>query len=125
MRLATFQAPGQDGPQAGIVDGDRVRAFGGPDGVRQALAIGEAPAPSGDEWALDEVTLLAPVPPLQLAAHQDPYLEQSDSPFVAASVPPTAPNARTGELTPPGARVSARRNSSSLRSRLTVTAVLP
>ena len=62
MRLATFQAPGQDGPQAGIVDGDRVRAFGGPDGVRQALAIGEAPAPSGDEWALDEVTLLAPVP---------------------------------------------------------------
>jgi len=35
--------------------------------------------------------LLAPVPPLQLAAHQDPYLEQSDSPFVAASVPPTAP----------------------------------
>ena len=35
--------------------------------------------------------LVTPVPPAQLAAHQDPYLQQSDSPFVAASVPPTAP----------------------------------
>jgi acylpyruvate hydrolase len=62
MRLATFQAPGTDEPIAGIVDGDRVRAFGGPDGVREALAVGQAPAPSGGEWPLDEVTLLAPVP---------------------------------------------------------------
>ena len=62
MELATFQAPGSDEPIAGIVDGDRVRAFGGPDGVREALAAGEAPAPSGGEWPLDEVTLLAPVP---------------------------------------------------------------
>jgi acylpyruvate hydrolase len=62
MRLATFQAPGQNGPLAGVVDGDRVRAFGGPDGVRQALAAGEVPEATGGDWALDEVTLLAPVP---------------------------------------------------------------
>jgi 2-keto-4-pentenoate hydratase/2-oxohepta-3-ene-1,7-dioic acid hydratase in catechol pathway len=61
MKLATFQAPGQDGPLAGIVDGDRIRAFGGPDGVREALAAGAAPDPDGGEWGLDEVTLLAPV----------------------------------------------------------------
>jgi len=62
MKLATFQAPGEDGPLAGIVDGDRIRAFGGPDAVREALASVEAPVATGDEWALDQVTLLAPVP---------------------------------------------------------------
>jgi acylpyruvate hydrolase len=62
MKLATFQAPGQDGPLAGIVDGDRVRAFGGPDGVREVLAAGAAPAPTGADWTLGEVTLLPPVP---------------------------------------------------------------
>src|ERR1700733_11004283 len=61
MKLATFQAPGQDGPLAGIVEGDRIRAFGGPDGVREALAAGDVPALTGRDWALDEVTLLAPV----------------------------------------------------------------
>jgi acylpyruvate hydrolase len=62
MKLATFQAPGHDGPLSGIVEDGRVRAFGGADGVREALAAGEAPAPAGGDWALDEVTLLAPVP---------------------------------------------------------------
>jgi acylpyruvate hydrolase len=61
MRLATFQAPGRDDPLSGVVDSDRVRAFGGPDGVREVLAAGEVPAPTGGDWALDEVTLLAPV----------------------------------------------------------------
>jgi acylpyruvate hydrolase len=62
MKLATFTAPGQDGPLAGIVDGDRIRAFGGPDGVREALVAGAVPEANGGDWALDEVTLLAPVP---------------------------------------------------------------
>jgi acylpyruvate hydrolase len=62
MKLATFDAPGHDEPLSGIVEGDRVRSFGGADGVREALASGEAPAPTGGDWALDEVTLLAPVP---------------------------------------------------------------
>ena len=62
MKLATFHAPGQDTPLAGLVDGDRIRAFGGPDGVRETLASGETPTATGADWALDEVTLLAPVP---------------------------------------------------------------
>jgi acylpyruvate hydrolase len=62
MKLATFQAPGRDEPLSGIVEDDRVRAFGGPDGVREALAAGATPDPTGGDWALDEVTLLAPVP---------------------------------------------------------------
>jgi acylpyruvate hydrolase len=61
MKLATFQAPGHDDPLSGIVQDGRIRAFGGADGVREALASGGTPTPSGDEWALDEVTLLAPV----------------------------------------------------------------
>ena len=62
MRLATFQAPGHDHPLSGIVEGDQIRAFGDADGVRDVLASGETPAPSGEEWSLDEVTLLAPIP---------------------------------------------------------------
>jgi 2-keto-4-pentenoate hydratase/2-oxohepta-3-ene-1,7-dioic acid hydratase in catechol pathway len=62
MRLATFNVPGSDAPRSGLVEGDRIRSFGGADGVREALASGETPAPDGAEWALSEVTLLAPVP---------------------------------------------------------------
>jgi acylpyruvate hydrolase len=62
MKLATFTVPGSDEPRAGLVAGDRVRSFGGADGVRDALASGRTPAPDGGDWALDEVTLLAPVP---------------------------------------------------------------
>jgi 2-keto-4-pentenoate hydratase/2-oxohepta-3-ene-1,7-dioic acid hydratase in catechol pathway len=62
MKLTTFTAPGHDGPLAGIVDGDHVRAFGGPDGVRAALAAGTVPEPSRGEWPLADVTLLAPIP---------------------------------------------------------------
>jgi acylpyruvate hydrolase len=62
MRLATFQAPGHDDPMSGIVEGDRIQAFGGADGVREALTTGETPTPAGCQWPLDEVTLLAPVP---------------------------------------------------------------
>src|ERR1700744_3071205 len=64
MKLATFVAPGSDEPHSGLVDGDRVRSFGGPDGVREVLAAGAsvAPALDGGEWALSEGTLLAPVP---------------------------------------------------------------
>jgi acylpyruvate hydrolase len=62
MRLATFQAPGHDDPMSGIVEGDRIKAFGGADGVREALTTGETPTPAGCQWPLDEVTLLAPVP---------------------------------------------------------------
>ena len=65
MKLATFLAPGREGPLAGSVVGDQVVAFG--DGVRvvDVLAggaeVGEA-AVTSDTWARSEVTLLAPVP---------------------------------------------------------------
>jgi acylpyruvate hydrolase len=62
MNLATFTAPGSTEPRSGLVEGDRIRSFGGPDGVREALASGRPPVPDGGEWALSAVTLLPPVP---------------------------------------------------------------
>ena len=63
MKLATFEAPGQSGPLSGTVtDDERVVAFGGPDGVREALAGGRVPGPSGGAWPLNDVRLLAPIP---------------------------------------------------------------
>lgn len=62
MRLATFQAPGADGPLAGEVRGEEVVAFADGASVREVLATG-IPAPAeGQRWPLAEVTLLAPVP---------------------------------------------------------------
>jgi 2-keto-4-pentenoate hydratase/2-oxohepta-3-ene-1,7-dioic acid hydratase in catechol pathway len=61
MKLATFQAPGEAQLRSGLVADGRVTAFGGPDGVTEVLAGGEAPAPSGESWPLDAVTLAAPV----------------------------------------------------------------
>ena len=62
MKLATFQVPGEPEPRSGVVDGDRVTAFGGPDGVREALTGTLSPQPSGASWALSDVALLAPIP---------------------------------------------------------------
>lgn len=62
MRLATFEAPGRSEPIAGFVQDDHVVAFGGPDGVREVLASGRAPGPSGGSWPLSDVRLLAPIP---------------------------------------------------------------
>ena len=61
MKLATFQVSGEPAPRAGIVEGDRVTAFDGPDGVAEMLARGGEPTRSGDAWALGEVTLMPPV----------------------------------------------------------------
>src|SRR3954468_4508833 len=60
MRLATFLTP--DGTErAGEVRGDMVVAFAG-GSVRDRLASGETTPADGDEFALADVTLLAPVP---------------------------------------------------------------
>ena len=61
MKLATFQAPGESQPRAGIVQGDRVAAFGGPDGVVEVLADASQPVASGQTWALGDVALMQPV----------------------------------------------------------------
>jgi acylpyruvate hydrolase len=62
VRLATFLAPGAGGaPRAGEVRDDRVVAFG--DGtIRDRLASGDRTPAGGGAYALEEVTLLAPVP---------------------------------------------------------------
>jgi len=63
MKLATFEAPGHSTALSGFVqDDDRVVAFGGPDGVKEALATGRVPGPSGGTWPLSDVRLLAPIP---------------------------------------------------------------
>lgn len=62
MKLATFEAPGQSEPLSGLVQDDRIVAFGGPDGVREALGSGRVPGPSGGTWPLADVRLLAPIP---------------------------------------------------------------
>jgi acylpyruvate hydrolase len=62
MKLATFEAPGHSTPLSGMVQDERVTAFGGPDGVREALETGLVPGPSGGTWPLTDVKLLAPVP---------------------------------------------------------------
>ncbi|MDO8209912.1 fumarylacetoacetate hydrolase family protein [Conexibacter sp. CPCC 206217] len=65
MRLATFLLPGSSEPLAGEVRDERVVAFSAhpaPDGVRERLASGDRTPASGPDYALAEVTLLAPVP---------------------------------------------------------------
>lgn len=62
MKLATFQVPDEAEPRAGLVQDGRVRAFGGPDGVRAVLAGSLTPEPTDASWPLTAVTLLAPIP---------------------------------------------------------------
>jgi acylpyruvate hydrolase len=61
VKLATFQAPGDGRPLAGLVDGDRVTAFADGSGVVDVLA-GRPASPGEESWLVSEVTLLAPVP---------------------------------------------------------------
>lgn len=61
MKLATFSPPGQDRPLSGVVEGNRVIAFGGPDGVREVLAGEIVAEPNGESFGLADVTLLAPI----------------------------------------------------------------
>lgn len=62
MRLATFLAPGSSAPLAGEVLGERVVAFGDGASVLDRLASDDREPAAGAEWALADVTLLAPVP---------------------------------------------------------------
>lgn len=61
MKLATFNAPGNAGPLAGVVESDRVRAFAPGDGVRQVLAGTLGTDADLGQWRLEEVELLAPI----------------------------------------------------------------
>lgn len=60
MRLATFLPAGAAEPLAGAVDGDRVVAFADGTTVLDRLRSGDRSPATGEAYALDGVTLLAP-----------------------------------------------------------------
>jgi acylpyruvate hydrolase len=60
MRLATFLTPEGPAPHAGEVRGDRIVAFG-TGSVTDRLASGDLTAAEGKDYALEEVSLLAPI----------------------------------------------------------------
>jgi acylpyruvate hydrolase len=62
LRLATFLPPGTRDAHAGEVRDGRVVAFDDGTSVRDRLAGGDRTPAGGPDWALANVTLLAPVP---------------------------------------------------------------
>jgi len=62
VRLATFLAPDAEQPLAGEVRDGRVVSFAEHVTVKQLLAGGELGIADGTEYALEAITLLAPVP---------------------------------------------------------------
>jgi 2-keto-4-pentenoate hydratase/2-oxohepta-3-ene-1,7-dioic acid hydratase in catechol pathway len=106
MRLATFTTAGDDRPRAGEVCGERITAFADPgDSVLGRLTSGDRTPAGGDEHALADVTLLAPVGRpraifgigLNYAAHAaEQGAEAPERPIVfqklpTSSVPPGGP----------------------------------
>ncbi len=105
MRLATFLSPDSDAVLGGEVVGERVVAFGDGSAVLDRLASGDRTPAAGAEWALADVTLLAPVQQpraifgigLNYAAHAaETGRELPERPIVfmklpSSSAPPGAP----------------------------------
>jgi acylpyruvate hydrolase len=103
MKLARFEAPGQSQALSGLVQDDRVAAFGGANGVWEALAAGRVPGPSGGTWPLTDVRLLAPIPtPSAIYAIG---LNYADHIAEMGGTPPAAPIVFVkvaGSVAPPG-----------------------
>jgi 2-keto-4-pentenoate hydratase/2-oxohepta-3-ene-1,7-dioic acid hydratase in catechol pathway len=104
MRLATFMSRGAERPRAGEVRGDRVVAFAGGT-VLDRLASGDHTPADGEEVALADVELLAPIERpraifgigLNYAAHaRETGKELPEAPIVfmklpSSSAPPSGP----------------------------------
>ena len=115
MKLVTFDAPGHSGALSGMVQDERVIAFGGPDGVCEALAAGRVPGPSGGTWPLilkggsfrDEAPALSPAARLLSDKKwnaRDPQIPRSkwwntDAPFIGFRIvrPVKQPDAAAAE----------------------------
>jgi 2-keto-4-pentenoate hydratase/2-oxohepta-3-ene-1,7-dioic acid hydratase in catechol pathway len=106
VKLATFQAPGEDAPLAGVVVGDSACAFAQAVTVAEVLAQDDEPAVGERSWPLSEVELLAPIPApgtiyaigLNYAAHvAETGAQQPDVPLVFVKV--------RGSAAPPGGPV--------------------
>ena len=97
MKLATFQAPDGEA-RAGAVDGDRIVALAPGQSVLDVLA-GQAATRAEQEWALEDITLLAPIPKpgaiygigLNYATHTaETGAEQPEAPIVFVKVSSSA-----------------------------------
>lgn len=102
MKLATFTTPDGEGPLAGEVRDGRVEAFA-PGATVVAVLAGAEPERDGRSWALDEVTLAAPIPApgvvyaigLNYAKHvQETGGQRPEQPIVFVKV--------RGSIAPPG-----------------------
>jgi acylpyruvate hydrolase len=106
MKLATFNAPGEQQPLAGLVAEQRVSALEGGASVLDVLAERAEPRAGERSWALSELTLLAPVPEpptiyaigLNYAEHaRETGAQTPEQPIVFVKV--------RGSLAPPGGPV--------------------
>ncbi len=106
MKLATFSPPASRAPVAGEVRDGRAVAFSDGAPVLERLSNGDRTPADGEDWALEEVTLLAPVPEpraiygigLNYAAHAaETGAQRPDAPIVFSMVPTSS--------APPGAPV--------------------
>src|SRR6476620_6929225 len=88
MRLATFLADGEDVPRAGEIRGDEVVAFADGTTVLDRLASGARTPAGGDAFALDAVTLQAPVTPRAIFGIG---LNYADHAAETGATPPEAP----------------------------------
>lgn len=103
MKLAVFTAPTREDALAGVVDGDRVVAFGDADLIGSVLASGRAPSDELGSWALSEVTLLAPVPkPKTIYAIGLNYAKHVEETGATAPEVPVVFVKVRGSLAPPG-----------------------
>jgi 2-keto-4-pentenoate hydratase/2-oxohepta-3-ene-1,7-dioic acid hydratase in catechol pathway len=106
VKLATFKAPDHPEALSGVVSDGRVAAFGGPDGVREALATGNVPDASLGEWPLSEVQLLAPIPsPGTIYAIGLNYAEHVAETGATAPEQPIVFVKVAGSVAPPGGPV--------------------
>jgi len=105
MRLATFLPPGSADPLSGEVGDAVVVAFADGSSVRDRLESGDRGPAAGPEFALADVTLLAPVPQpraifgigLNYAAHAaETGAELPERPIVFMKLPSSSAPLRVG-----------------------------